>query len=89
MNTDSKTPESSQVVLYQAADGKVTVNVLFARENLWLTQKAMAELFGVKVPAINKYLKHIYAIGELVREATISKMEIVQAEGEREVEVST
>jgi hypothetical protein len=78
-------PESTKVVLYQAADGKVTVNVTFARENFWLTQKAMAELFGVKIPAINKHLKNIYASGELIREATISKMETVQTEGGREI----
>ncbi len=77
--------ESTRVVLYQAADGKVTVNVLFARENFWLTQKALAELFGVNVPAVNKHLKNIYASRELTREATISKMETVQTEGEREV----
>jgi hypothetical protein len=85
MNADSNEPKSSKVVLYQAADGKVTVNVTFARENFWLTQKAMAELFGVKIPAINKHLKNIYASGELTREATISKMETVQTEGGREI----
>ena len=85
MNADSKEPESTKVVLYQTADGKVTVNVLFARENFWLTQKAMAELFGVKPPAVNKHLKNIYASGELTREATISKMETVQTEGMREI----
>ena len=77
--------EPSQIVLYQAADGKVTVDVLFARDNFWLTQKAMAELFGVKVPAVNKHLKNIYASGELTPEATISKMETVQNEGDRRV----
>jgi len=52
---------------------------------MWLTQKAQAELFGVKVPAINKHLKNIFDSGELTPEATISKMEIVRAEGSREV----
>ncbi len=53
-------PNPSPVVLYQTADGKVTVNVTFARETFWLTQKAMAELFGVKIPAVNKHLKNIH-----------------------------
>lgn len=75
----------SRVVLYQGADGKVTVNVLFAQDNFWLTQKTMAELFGVKPPAINKHLKNIYESGELTPAATISKMETVRSEGAREV----
>jgi len=59
--------------------------VTFARENFWLTQKAMADLFVVKIPAVNKHLKNIFASGELTRKATISKMETVQPEGGREV----
>ncbi len=78
-------PESARIVLYQNADGKVTVNVRFARETFWLTQKAMAELFGVKVPAINKHLKNIFESGELRPGAAISKMEMVQSEGGRDV----
>ena len=66
------------VVLYQSADGKVTANVLFAQDNFWLTQKMLAELFGVKIPAVNKHLKNIYESGELTPAATVSKMEIVQ-----------
>lgn len=77
--------QPSRVVLYQGTDGKVTVNVLFAQDNFWLTQKAMAELFGVKPPAVNKHLKNIYESGELTPAATVSKMETVQNEGEREV----
>ena len=61
------------------------VDVLFQEETAWLTQKALAELFGVKVPAVNKHLKNIFESGELTRGATISKMEIVRAEVGREV----
>lgn len=81
----SANDEPSKIVLYQAADGKVTVNVLFARDNFWLTQKVMADLFGVKPPAVSKHLKNIYESGELTPGATVSKMEIVQSEGGREV----
>ena len=61
------------------------VDVFFKEETVWLTQKSLAELFGVKVPAINKHLKNIFESGELTREATVSKMEMVRAEGSREV----
>ena len=77
--------ESSQFFLYTAPDGAVKVDVFFRGETVWLTQKALAELFGVKVPAINKHLKNIYESGELSRVATVSKMELVRVEGEREV----
>ena len=75
--------ESSQFFLYTAPDGAVKVDVFFRGETVWLTQKALAELFGVKVPAINKHLKNIYESGELGRVATVSKMEMVRVEGER------
>ena len=77
--------EQNQFLLYTAPDGAVKVQVFYKDESVWLTQKALAELFGVKVPAVNKHLKNIFESGELVREATVSKMEIVRAEGEREV----
>jgi hypothetical protein len=76
-----KKSDQSQVVLYQTPDGKVTVNVVFARDNFWLTQRTMAELFGVKIPAVSRHLKNIYASGELTLAATVSKMETVQIEG--------
>ena len=56
---------------------------------MWATQKAMATLFDVGVPAINKHLNNIFEEGELKKEATISKMEIVQTEGNRTVNRST
>ena len=77
--------ENSQFLLYTAPDGAVKVDVFFKEETVWLTQKSLAELFGVKVPAINKHLKNIFESGELTREATVSKMEMVRAEGSREV----
>ncbi len=54
-------------------------------ESVWLTQKAMGELSGVQTPAINKHLINIYDEGELSVERTVSKMEIVQNEGTRQV----
>ena len=75
----------NQFLLYTAPDGAVKVDVFLKDETVWLTQKALAELFGVKVPAINKHLKNIFDSGELVREATVSKMEIARPEGSRTV----
>jgi hypothetical protein len=78
-------PRESEFILYAAPDGAVKVGVLFRDETAWLTQKALSELFGVGVPAVTKHLKNIFESGELDPQATISKMEIVQTEGSREV----
>lgn len=72
-------------LLYKAENEDVSVNALVKDETIWLTQKAMAELFAVDIPAISKHLSNIYAEGELMQDATISKMEIVQQEGSRQV----
>lgn len=72
------------------AEGKEQgVQVLYKDETVWATQKAMATLFDVGVPAINKHLNNIFEEGELKKEATISKMEIVQTEGNRTVNRAT
>lgn len=68
------------------AEGKENgVQVAYRDETIWATQKAMAQLFDVGIPAINKHLNNIYSEGELSQPSTISKMEIVQMEGSREV----
>jgi hypothetical protein len=73
--------EQNQFVLYTAPDGAVKVDVFFKNETVWLTQKALAELFGVKVPAINKHLKNIFATGELVENSVVSISETTAADG--------
>lgn len=78
----NSTAEFLIFMLEGAEDG---VQVVYKDETIWCTQKAMAELFDVGVPAVNKHLNNIFEEGELSREATISKMEIVQSEGIREV----
>ena len=75
------TGQPSHIVLYEDADGKVAVQVVFARETFWLTQKTMAELFGVNVPAVNKHLKNIFETGELVEGSVISILETTAADG--------
>ena len=76
---------NESVALYTTPDGAVKVNAIIKNETVWLTQAAMAELFGVGSQAITKHLKNIYAEGELTLEATCSKMEQVQNEGKRQV----
>lgn len=73
--------ENQQFLLYTAPDGAVKVEVCFRDETVWLTQKALSELFGVKVPAVNKHLKNIFASGELVEDSVISILETTAADG--------
>ena len=73
------------IVLYQIENTNICVNVIFENETFWMTQKAMAELFGVNVPAISKHLINIYEEEELIKKSSVSKMEIVQKEGQRNV----
>ena len=73
------------IVLFTTETGDIRVNAVLRDQTLWLTQKAMAGLFGVKSQAITKHLKNIYATKELQVAATCSKMEQVQNEGGRSV----
>ena len=75
----------TEFLLYTTPNGTTKVEVVLHDETIWLTQKRMAELFGVGVPAISKHLSNIYASGELQPEATISILEIVQQEGDRDI----
>lgn len=75
----------SQIIIFNRDDGGIGINVRVEGDTVWLTQKAMAELFDVNTPAISKHLSNIFNEGELQREATVSKMEIVQTEGARQV----
>jgi hypothetical protein len=76
---------SSDIILYSSPEGNIKVEVVYSGETFWLTQKRMAELFGVEVPAVSKHLANIFESGELVQEATVSILEIVQQEGSRNV----
>lgn len=70
-----------KLLLFTTSSEKVSVSVTFKEGTFWLSQKAIAELFGVKVPAISKHLKNIFETGELDESSTVSKMEIVHQEG--------
>ena len=73
--------KGGEILLYQNGAEKEVVNVVFHDENFWLTQKGMAELFGVKVPAISKHLKNIFLDEELDESMVVSKMEITTPHG--------
>ena len=75
----------SNILLYETDEGKINVDVILKDETIWLTQKSISELFDVNVPAINKHLNNIYEEKELDKNSTISKMEIVRKEGNRNV----
>ena len=77
--------QTSEFLLYTAPNGTVKVEVLLSGETIWLTQKRMAELFGVGVAAISKHLDNVYESGELQRDPTVSILETVQQEGPRQV----
>lgn len=74
-----------QYTLYSLDSEDIKVKVAIKDETIWVTQRGMAELFDVNVSAISKHLANIYAEGELSQPATVSKMEIVQTEGTRQV----
>ena len=76
---------SSDIIFYKTSNNKIKIEVIFNNETFWLSQKRMAELFGVDLTTINYHLKQIFDSGELEEKATIGKIPIVQIEGEREI----
>lgn len=75
----------NNIILYKTKNQNITVNVIFQNDSFWLSQKMIAQLFNVEVPAISKHLNNIYQENELQKEATISILETVQQEGNRNV----
>lgn len=73
----------TEFLLYTAPGGKVKVEIFLRGGNLWLTQKRMADLFGVGIPAINKHLKNIFETGELREDSVVSILEITAADGKK------
>ena len=73
----------NQIILYQTDRSNVNINVTFYNESFWLTQKNIAQLFGVEVPAISKHFKNIFESGELNEISVISKMETTASDGKK------
>ena len=76
-------------ILYTSAEEDVKINVLVKDESIWLTQKAMAELFDCSADNISLHLKNIYEIGELEKNRTAEEISAVQKEGNRSVKRMT
>lgn len=72
---------NSEIIFYATPEGQRKIEVVFRDESAWLPQKALADLFGVKVPAINKHLKNIFESGELQEDSVVSILEITAADG--------
>lgn len=99
MKKTKQPPKSTEVSLVRSSaaeyltfvaatgGGSASVEMRYENENLWLTQKMMATLYDVSVPAISQHLKRIYADNELAREATVKQYLMVQTEGDREVQL--
>ncbi len=79
------TPQTNELIFYSSPDGDVRVEVFFQEETFWLSQKKMAELFGVESNTITYHLKEIYQSGELLQVSTTRKIRVVQKEGNRDV----
>lgn len=75
----------NEITFYNSPDGRVTIEVLYAEENIWLTQKKMAELFETTPQNITLHLKHIYEENELEKKSTCKDYLQVQNEGSRKV----
>ena len=75
--------QATEFLLYTAPNGAIKVEVLLSGETLWLTQKRMAELFGVGVPAVSKHLKNIFESNELDQDAVISILETTADDGKK------
>src|SRR5690606_29604892 len=80
-NQKEENMQESNFLLYTTPSGDVRLDVMLFEESIWLTQKAMAELFSVGVPAISKHLANIFESGELVEDAVISILETTASDG--------
>jgi len=76
----AKSPSENQIVIYETPDGKKRVEVRFENENVWLTQKLMAQLFEVTVPTVNEHLTNIFKTKELDKNSVIRKFRITAPE---------
>lgn len=75
----------NQIAFYQSPDGSVNIEVLYAKENIWLSQKKMAELFDCSADNISLHLRNIYRENEVDQKSTNEEFSVVQKEGERDV----
>ena len=81
----SESPQANDIILYNTPAGGIKIEVIFNEETFWLTQKRMAELFGVESNTITYHLKEIYKTNELTESSTTRKIRVVQKEGNRDI----
>lgn len=79
----SDTPQFNDILLYTTSEGKVKIEVLFENETFWLSQKKIAELFGVEIPTINYHLKEVFKSNELVEKSVIRKILTTASDGKK------
>lgn len=75
--------DSNQIILYETEDGKARIEVRFEDENVWLTQKTMAELFECSVDNVSLHLKHIFSEKELDEKAVVEEYSITASDGKK------
>jgi len=81
----SSEQNKGEIVIYKTKRGKTSLEVKLEKDTVWLSQKQMAKLFEVKIPAISKHIKNIYEDKELAKTSTVSILETVQKEGRRDI----
>ena len=77
--------DRSELILYQTEDGITHIHVRLVDGSVWLTQRQLAELYQVTVPAISQHINHIFEAGELAPEATVKSFLTVRTEGNRKI----
>ena len=83
MNENNLPSNQSNFILYTSNEGKVNIEVFLQDETIWLTQKAISELYGVQRPAITKHLKNIFDSGELQEDSVSSILEHTASDGKK------
>ena len=76
----------SEIVIFKTSDEKISIDVRFEGETVWLTQAQLVDLYGSSKANVSEHIKHIFEEGELTKEATVRKFRTVQTEGNRSVE---
>ena len=85
VRSDGPDPGKGQFIVYEAEDGRIKIDVRFENENVWLTQKLMADLFQTTKQNISLHIQSVFEEGELAQEATVKKYLTVRREGKRDV----
>jgi hypothetical protein len=80
---EEKEPYTSDIILYTSPSGQARIEVWYQDESFWLTQKRMAEMFGVDVRTINEHLQNIFASKELIEDSVIRKFRITAEDGKK------